>query len=82
MSWPPSVSVDRPSCQPPGVWHRRQRSPTEGASIAYQIDGAGLRPGHWLLYTGPFEAPAGALVTATAIRIGYAQSEASELTVR
>ena len=56
--------------------------PTEGAAMAYQIDGRGLRPDHWLLYSGPFDAQAGARVTAVAIRVGYQQSQATELIVR
>jgi arylsulfatase A-like enzyme len=48
--------------------------PTEGSAIAYQMDGRGFRPSHWLLYTGPFEARSGAVITATANRVGYAPS--------
>jgi N-sulfoglucosamine sulfohydrolase len=48
--------------------------PTEGSAIAYQVDGQGFRPGHWLLYGGPFEARSGAVIAATANRIGYAPS--------
>ena len=48
--------------------------PTEGSAIAYQVDGRGLRPGHWRLYTGPFAARSGAVVTATANRVGWAPS--------
>jgi N-sulfoglucosamine sulfohydrolase len=48
--------------------------PTPGSAIAYQVDGQGLRPGHWLLYTEPFAARSGAVVTATANRIGFAPS--------
>jgi len=47
---------------------------TPGSAIAYQVDGRGFGPEHWLLYTGPFEAAPGSTVTATAIRIGYAPS--------
>jgi arylsulfatase A-like enzyme len=47
---------------------------TAGAATAYQVDGRGLRPDHWLLYTGPFEAKTGAVVTAIAHRLGYAPS--------
>jgi N-sulfoglucosamine sulfohydrolase len=48
--------------------------PTEGSAIAYQVDGRGFRPGHWLLYTGPFAARSGAVVTAVANRVGFAPS--------
>ncbi len=48
--------------------------PTEGSAIAYQVDGRGFRPGHWLLYTGPFAARSGAVVTAAANRVGFAPS--------
>jgi hypothetical protein len=48
--------------------------PTPGSAIAYQVDGRGFRPDHWLLYTGPFAAPPGAVVTAVANRVGYAPS--------
>jgi N-sulfoglucosamine sulfohydrolase len=54
---------------------------TEGAAIAYQIDGRGLGEDHWLLYTEPFDAPSGSTVSATAIRVGYAPSGTVELTV-
>ena len=59
------------------AWHDGRvtlECPTEGSAIAYQLDGRGLRPGHWLLYTGPFEARSGAVVTATANRVGWAPS--------
>ena len=55
--------------------------PTEGAAIAYQLDGRGYGPDHWLLYTGPFEASPGATVSATAIRVGYTQSGTVDFTV-
>jgi arylsulfatase A-like enzyme len=55
--------------------------PTEGAAIAYQIDGRGHGPEHWFLYTAPFDAPPGSAVTATAIRVGYTQSGTVEFTV-
>jgi arylsulfatase A-like enzyme len=48
--------------------------PTEGSAIAYQVDGRGRRPGHWLLYSEPFAARSGAVVTATANRVGWAPS--------
>jgi N-sulfoglucosamine sulfohydrolase len=49
-------------------------SPAPGSAVAYQVDGRGLRPDHWFLYTRPFAAPAGATVTAVANRVGYAPS--------
>jgi N-sulfoglucosamine sulfohydrolase len=55
--------------------------PTEGAAIAYQVDGHGLGLDHWLLYTGPFEASSGSTVGATAIRVGYTQSGTTRFTV-
>jgi N-sulfoglucosamine sulfohydrolase len=55
---------------------------TEGASIAYQINGKGYNPDHWFLYTGPFTANKGDIITSTAIRIGYKQSEVIDLYVR
>ncbi len=53
----------------------------EGAAIAYQVDGRGYGPDHWLLYTGPFDARSGSTVTTTAIRVGYAQSGTVEFSV-
>ena len=47
---------------------------TDGARMAYQVDGRGLRPDHWLLYTGPFVARQGAVITTLAHRLGYAPS--------
>lgn len=48
---------------------------TEGASIAYQINGKGYSKDHWFLYMEPFKTEADNEITATAIRIGYKQSE-------
>jgi N-sulfoglucosamine sulfohydrolase len=50
------------------------RCSTPGSAIAYQVDGQGLRPGHFFLYTGPFTARSGAVVTAAANRVGWAPS--------
>lgn len=47
---------------------------TEGASIAYQIDGKGLNEKHHFLYTGTFKIKEGQVVTARAYRIGYQPS--------
>jgi hypothetical protein len=54
---------------------------TDGAAIAYQVDGRGYGPDHWLLYTGPLAATPGSTVSATAIRVGYAQSGTVEFAV-
>lgn len=43
---------------------------TEGASIAYRVDGKG----RWLLYTGPFKAKRSSAVEAQAIRLGWKKS--------
>jgi len=48
---------------------------TKGASIGYRL-GSGKR---WLIYTGPFSAPAGMQVTAKAVRIGYKESGEAKL---
>jgi arylsulfatase A-like enzyme len=80
--WPGLV---QPTTAPPAVsWTDGQveiECPTEGAAIAYQIDGRGVRPDHWLLYTGPFDAPSGTTVSAVAIRVGYEQSGTVEFAV-
>ncbi len=80
--WPGGV---QPTTAPPAVsWARGQveiESSTEGAAIAYQVDGRGYGPDHWLLYTGPFDARSGSTVTAAAIRVGYAQSGTVEFLV-
>ena len=47
---------------------------TEGASIAYQINGKGFKEGHWFLYTKPFVIGEGDVVSARAIRIGFKES--------
>jgi N-sulfoglucosamine sulfohydrolase len=80
--WPGHV---QPKTAAPAISWRNGRveieCPTEGAAVAYQIDGRGYGPDHWLLYTDPFEASSGSLVSATAIRVGYAQSGAVEFEV-
>jgi len=48
-------------------------SATPGASIAYTLDGTAPEPGR--IYTGPFTPPTGAVVTARAVRHGYAPSK-------
>lgn len=56
---------------------------TEGASIAYQINGRGLNEHHWFLYTGPFSVNPGDKISAIGVRAGYKdssiQAEADEL---
>jgi uncharacterized protein (TIGR02145 family) len=73
--WPGGV---QPKTAAPAIAWRDGRvaieCPTEGSAIAYQVDGRGFRPGHWLLYTGPFQARSGAAITATANRVGWAPS--------
>jgi N-sulfoglucosamine sulfohydrolase len=65
--WPGRV---QPATAAPAIAWRDGRvtleCPTEGSAIAYQVDGRGFRPGHWLLYTGPFAAGSGAVITARA----------------
>jgi hypothetical protein len=73
--WPGGV---QPKTAAPAIAWRDGRvaieCPTEGSAIAYQVDGRGFRPGHWLLYTGPFQARSGAAITATANRVGWVPS--------
>jgi N-sulfoglucosamine sulfohydrolase len=73
--WPGGIQPK--TAAPAIVWHDGRvtiECPTEGSAVAYQVDGRGLRPGHWLLYTEPFAASSGSVVTATANRVGYAPS--------
>jgi N-sulfoglucosamine sulfohydrolase len=80
--WPGGV---QPKTASPTIALREGRvamdCPTVGAAIAYQVDGRGFAPDHWFLYTGPFEAVPGSTVSATAIRVGYAQSPTVAITV-
>jgi arylsulfatase A-like enzyme len=80
--WPGGA---QPVTSAPGVaWHDGRvtiDTSTDGAATAYQVDGRGLRPDHWLLYAGPFEARSGAVVTAVAHRLGYAPSAAVRFVV-
>jgi len=73
--WPGRI---QPKTAAPAIaWHDGRvtlECPTEGSAIAYQVDGRGLRPGHWLLYARPFAARSGAVVTAVANRVGFAAS--------
>ena len=54
-------------------------SATEGASIVYQINHKGLNDKHWYLYSRPFELVSGDTISAIAHRIGYKESQPSEL---
>lgn len=54
---------------------------TEGASLVYQVNGAGFRSDHWNLFTGPLDLEPGQKVTAIAHRIGYAESEIASFVV-
>jgi arylsulfatase A-like enzyme len=80
--WPDGT---QPRTAAPAISWRESRvvidAPTAGAAVAYQVDGRGLRPDHWLLYTGPFEARPGARVAAIAHRLGYEPSATSRFTV-
>ena len=73
--WPAGA---QPKTAAPAIAWRDGRvaieAPTAGSAIAYEVDGLGFRPGHWLLYTGPVAARSGAVITATANRVGYAPS--------
>jgi uncharacterized protein (TIGR02145 family) len=73
--WPGGV---QPATAPPTISWRDGKveieCATEGSAVAFQVDGRGRRPGHWLLYTGPFEARPGAVVTAAGNRVGFAPS--------
>jgi N-sulfoglucosamine sulfohydrolase len=73
--WPGRV---QPKTAPPAIAWQDGRvaieCATPGSAVAYQVDGRGFRPGHWVLYTGPFAARSGAVVTAAANRLGYAPS--------
>jgi hypothetical protein len=53
---------------------------TEGASIAYQVNGKGHNEEHSFLYTGPFEISEGDVVSAQAFRIGYKPSGVAQRT--
>lgn len=74
--WPGGVQpkTDKPQIHPKGQIIQLF-CPTEGALIAYQINGKGYRKDHWFLYRCPFGVDRGDEITATAIRIGYRQSE-------
>ncbi len=80
--WPGGVQPK--TAAPAFSWHDGTveiECTTEGAAIAYQVDGRGYGPDHWLLYKGPFAARSGSTISATAIRIGYTQSGTVEFTV-
>jgi len=48
--------------------------PTEGSSIAYQINGKGFTPKHWMLYTKPLALKKGDVLTAIGVRAGFKNS--------
>jgi len=48
---------------------------TEGASIAYRINGKGFTPQHWMLYIEPVALKKGDTLEAVAVRAGYKPSE-------
>ncbi|MDX2432285.1 MAG: sulfatase [Bacteroides sp.] len=54
---------------------------TEGASMVYQLDGEGINPDHWRLYKEPISPDPGQIVTCSALRIGYAESEVARFVV-
>jgi len=80
--WPGRV---QPKTAPPAIAWRDGRvsieCAAEGSAVAYQVDGRGLRPGHWMLYAGSFEARSGSVVTAVSNRVGYAPSGEVRFTV-
>ncbi len=47
---------------------------TQGASLAYQVNGKGLRTNHWFLYSKPVSLKKGDIITVVATRIGYKPS--------
>ncbi|MEM7492679.1 MAG: sulfatase [Pseudomonadota bacterium] len=53
-------------------------SPTEGASIGYKFDEGAE---HWQLYNGPLIVEAGSVLTAKAVRYGYAESAETTVNV-
>jgi hypothetical protein len=52
--------------------------PTEGASVAYQVNHKGYTGNHWYLYQGPFKIAAGDTLSVVAHRIGYKESAMAE----
>ena len=56
------------------VWSALGRLPGDGGVRIYGVSGHVKNP-------GPFEAPAGSVISATAIRVGYAQSGTVDFTV-
>ena len=47
---------------------------TEGASIAYKVNGKGFTPQHWMLYTKPVTLKKGDTIEAIAVRAGFKPS--------
>jgi arylsulfatase A-like enzyme len=72
--WPGGV---QPRTAAPEIQFARGRASvrcaTDGASLAYRIDG-----GPWRLYVEPFAVAPGATVEARAVRYGWAESDAAE----
>ena len=54
----------------------------DGISIAYQINGKGYSPNHWLLYTKPIKIKNGDIVTAISVRAGCKSSSVVEFVAR
>ena len=69
--WP---GGEQPQTEAPSIERVDQRvsvrSPTEGASVLYRVEGQRER-----IYAGPFIAPPGSRITAQAIRYGYRESD-------
>lgn len=57
-------------------------SQNAGISIAYQINGKGYSPNHWLLYTKPIKIKKGDIVTAISVRAGCKSSSVVEFVAR
>ncbi|TVP52555.1 MAG: DUF229 domain-containing protein [Mongoliibacter sp.] len=56
-------------------------SETEGASIAYQVEGQ-IGGKHWLLYSSPLDAVKGQKIATRAVRIGYKTSQIKEYIIQ
>lgn len=78
--WPggkqPKVAVPAYKTLPDGTVDIRCATP--GASIAYQVNGKGLRENHWFLYSTPVRLKKGDVLRAIATRIGYAPAQPVE----
>jgi len=75
----------QPQTLPPEIQLEKGRmvlsSATEGASLVYQINHRGPGNGQWYLYTGEVGIQPGDTLTALAHRIGFRESQATELVV-